>query len=124
MGRPPGQHKLRPMTHTAGAERRRNARVLGPFDGHRIGALRTPVRIFDLNEGGCFINTVHDQEPGTVIALEIDLPDQGTIAVKAEVLYNRADFGFAARFTDVADEDSARLSRALQQLRARVPQNS
>ena len=108
------------MTNPFGADRRRYSRVLGPFDGHRIGALRTPVRIFDLNEGGCFINGVHEQQPGTVIALQIDLPEEGMIRVKAEVLYNTPGFGFAARFTEITSEASDRLSRSLQQLRAQA----
>ena len=116
--------ELRSMTQPSGADRRRYSRVLGPFDGNRIGALKTPVRIFDLNEGGCFVNAVHEQALGTVITLEIDLPYEGRIKVKAEVLYNKPDFGFATRFIEMTDEASARLSRSLQQLRALAVQSS
>ena len=42
-----------------GIEKRRHVRVAGPFDGYRLGLLDTPVRIYDLSEGGCFITSPH-----------------------------------------------------------------
>ncbi len=45
----------------ANINRRRHVRIAGPFDGCRVGALDTPLSIFDLSRGGCFVNAMHDQ---------------------------------------------------------------
>jgi hypothetical protein len=104
--------------HVAGRpdERRRYARVAGPFDGRRVGALETPVLIYDLSEGGCFIIGFNDQEIGRQFDLKIDLPQDGWAIVKAETVYNRPGFGFAVRFIDVNEEPRARLARLVQRL--------
>jgi diguanylate cyclase (GGDEF)-like protein len=93
-----------------GDERRRHVRVAGPFDVRRIGALETPVLIYDLSEGGCFIIAFHDQEIGRQFLLEIDLPQDGRVTVQAETLYNRPGFGFAVRFLDVPEQTRARIA--------------
>jgi hypothetical protein len=101
--------------------RRRHKRVDGPFDGLRIGALETPVQLYDLSLGGCFINSMHQQQPGVKLLLKIDLPYEGWITVNAETLYRRGEFGFAVRFIDMSDEATARLNRALETLHERAP---
>jgi hypothetical protein len=103
---------------SAGADRsrRRHARVHGPFDGSRIGRLETPVRIYDLSQGGCFVNAMHQQRSETRMVLKIDLPAEGTISVKAEMVYVRPEFGFAVRFIEVDAETDARLRRAVEAL--------
>lgn len=98
--------------------RRQHERITGPFDGRRSGPLDTPVRIYDISEGGCFVNSSHEQKLGITIALEIDLPFEGTISVKAETLYKKPGFGYAVRFVEMSAEVSARLHSALDQLKA------
>jgi hypothetical protein len=98
---------------------RRHQRVVGPFDGRRLGLLEQPVQIYDLSEGGCFVNSMHEQEPGIRILLEIDLPSEGSIQIHALTLYQKPDFGFAVRFVGVSADAMDRLTRALDKLRAR-----
>jgi hypothetical protein len=102
-------------------DRRGHLRVAGPFDGVRIGALETPVRIYDLSEGGCFITSFHETEKGRQFTLKIDLPFEGWITVKAETLYGKPGYGFAVRFTQVAEEARTRLDRGLEKMRSRAP---
>ena len=102
-----------------GAERRRHDRVAGPFDGRRLGVLHTPVQIYDLSEGGCFINSLYEQRPGIAIELEIDLPDEGWIRVHCETLYTKPGFGYAVRFVDMAGDTLRRIEQGLQKIRAR-----
>lgn len=102
---------------TAAMNRRAHDRVPGPFEGRRIGALVTPVSIYDLSEGGCFINAMHVQKPGVVFTLEIDLPYVGSVTVKAETLYSKGEFGFAVRFIDLTPENTVRLQQALDEIR-------
>jgi hypothetical protein len=93
--------------------RRKHKRVHGPFDGIRVGALETPVQLYDLSRGGCFINSMHQQQPGIKLLLKLDLPQEGWIAVRAETLDRRGELGFAVQFVDVSQEAAARLDRAL-----------
>jgi hypothetical protein len=98
--------------------RRRHLRIPGPFDGMRVGFLPTPLQIFDLSLGGCFVNSLHDQQEGVVFNLRIDLPQEGWIALKAETLYRR-DGGYAVRFLGMTDVTRKRLERALENWRDR-----
>jgi hypothetical protein len=96
--------------------RRAHPRVAGPFDGRRVGALETPVQLFDLSLGGCFINSLHEQKIGITLVLKIELPGEGWITVKAQTLYRRDEFGFAVRFIEMSKDASVRLERALHAL--------
>ena len=100
------------------ADRRAHQRVPGPFDGRRIGALVTPVNIYDLSEGGCFIISMHEQRDGVVFTLEIDLPYVGCVTVKAESIYHKPEFGFAVRFVEINTLNRLRLQEGLEEIRA------
>jgi hypothetical protein len=94
--------------------RRVHTRVHGPFDGIRIGALETPVQLYDLSRGGCFINSMHQQQPGVKLVLKIDLPHERWITVNAETLPRSSEFGYAVRFVTMNAESIERLERFLQ----------
>lgn len=102
-------------------DRRLHDRVTGPFDGRRVNALETPVRIFDISEGGCFVNSLHDQQPDVHFVLQIELPYEGRITVIARTLYRKPGFGFAVRFVEVTDEGLGRLRRTVERLKGRLP---
>ena len=99
------------------ANRRQHERVTGPFDGKRISLLDTPVQIYDLSEGGCFVNSMQEQPPGREVELEIMLPSEGPIRVTGKTLYSRPGFGFAARFDTLDDDVMGKLVRELERLR-------
>ena len=99
------------------ANRRSHDRVDGPFDGHRVTALESPVRIGNLSEGGCFVNSMFEQVPGARLQLTIELPNGSSINLQGEALYYRPDFGFAVRFTEMTEETRARLQDALRKMR-------
>lgn len=94
-------------------DRRESDRIPGPFDAWRVGSLETRVRIYDLSLGGCFVHAMHEQEQGVIVMLKIELPEVGSIEMKAETLYRRPGFGFAVRFIDVTAEAAERLERGL-----------
>ncbi len=102
-------------------DRRQHDRVPGPFDGRRVGILTTPLRIYDLSEGGCFVNAMHEQKPGVAFTLEVEVPYAGWLTLKAETLYLKPEFGFAVRFLDVPDDVAERLHDALERLRSGAP---
>jgi hypothetical protein len=95
-------------------DRRDSERVPGPFDAWRVGILETPVRLFDISLGGCFVHAMHEQERGVVVMLKIQMPKEGWLELKAETLYRRPGFGFGVRFIDTPPETQARLARALE----------
>lgn len=97
-------------------DRRAHDRVAGPFDGRRVGPLDTPVRIYDLSKGGCFVHSMHEQTVGIRVTLKIDLPFEGWITSKAEVVYRKEGFGFAVRFLDMDKATTAQLSRSVDKL--------
>lgn len=97
--------------------RRSHDRVEGPFDGRRVAALETPIRIGNLSEGGCFVNSMFEQIRGARLVLTIDLPQEGSVTLHGESLYCRRDFGFAVRFTEMTEHSRARLEGALRTLR-------
>ena len=101
---------------TEGRDRRQDERIAGPFDGCRVGVLDTPLSIFDLSRGGCFVNSMHEQASGVRFTMKLQLPRVGVIALKAETLYLRSGFGFAVRFVDLDDETASLLDQALDQL--------
>ncbi len=103
--------------------RRKHRRVSGPFDGIRVGALETPVQLYDLSRGGCYINSAYQQRPGMKLRLKLDLPEEGWITIHAESLDRRNEYGFAVRFVDVNEEAAARLDRALLALDRRESQD-
>ena len=101
---------------SGGANRRQHVRVPGPFDGWRISVLQTPVQIYDLSPGGCFVNSLNEQRPGIRVVLEIELPGEGRIKVTGETLYAKPDFGYAVRFVDMPSDLAARIDAALRRL--------
>ena len=97
-------------------DRREHRRIPGPFDGVRLGFLETPLQIYDLSAGGCFINSLHEQQQGVTISLKIDIPDEGWFNFTAETLYRRPGYGYAVRFVDMNPTTRKRLERALERL--------
>jgi hypothetical protein len=94
-------------------DRRRHQRYAGPFEGVRVGVLETPLQIFDLSLGGCFVNSMHEQQEGVTFKVKIELPGEGWIPLRAETLYRRPG-GYAVKFIDVDEGTRARLRRGLE----------
>jgi hypothetical protein len=92
---------------------RRHMRVAGPFDGFRRGAIDTPVRIQDVSEGGCFVNSVHSNERDGEVTLAIHLSDENWITVKGEIVRSVAGFGFGVQFLELPDGPRAELAAVI-----------
>jgi len=97
----------------ATGDRRQHRRIPGPFEGVRLGFLETPLLIYDLGVGGCFINSLHEQDEGVVVTMKIHVRDEGWINLTAETLYRRPGYGYAVRFIDMDETTKTRLERAL-----------
>ena len=104
-----------------GIENRLDPRVPGPFEGHRVDLLTTPLRIHDLSRSGCLVQWYHEQTPGRRFTLEVNLPEVGWLRLEAEPVYNRSDYGFAVKFVDVPPETLVKLDRAIALLLSKGP---
>jgi hypothetical protein len=96
-----------------GPRRRRNPRVVGPFQARWCAAIKVPLVVHDLSVGGCMILSSNKTVPAKRMTLEIDLPSGECITVDAEPLYARANMGFAARFVDMPEATRLRLQHAI-----------
>ena len=94
--------------------RRRYERVTGPFDG----LLEDRVLVYDLNLGGCFVNSSRESPDGAVSILKINLPAEGWITVNAETLYS-LQHGFAVRFLDLDSDTASRIARTVEAFKNR-----
>jgi PilZ domain-containing protein len=103
-------------------DQRKHVRVAGPFDGLRIGLLETPVRIYDLSEGGCFVSSLYEGVTGESLVLKIQLPHEGWVKVEGEILYSRPEFGFAMRFANLTEHARASLAGVVQKLTRKASQ--
>ena len=113
----PARQPLTPGSEPASFEdRREHRRFTGPFDGCRVDLVETPVRIYDLSFGGCFISSTHQQKPGVALTLRFELHGAGTITVQAQTLPRQSDFGYAVRFTSIDPDDAMRFQLALKRL--------
>ena len=94
---------------------RRYIRVAGPFEGHHVGPPRTPVLVYDLNQGGGLVSFIQHQPNASLLELQIHLPNVGRITVHAEPVSSQP-FGVGVRFVDVDDDTTAKLARAVENL--------
>lgn len=107
---------IRNVSGGRGGDRRQDDRVRGPFEGFEIGPTETPVSIYDLSEGSCFIASVLETPPSH-LTLKVNLPHEGWISVKAETVRSGPGQGFTVRFIEISDDTRGRLERSLRQLR-------
>jgi CheY-like chemotaxis protein len=104
------------------SEQRRHVRIAGPFDGYRVGLIDSPVTIYDLSEGGCFVNWVTSApEVGRALILKIEIPEEGWVCLKSQVMYSKPAFGFAVSFVEVPHEAADRLRRGILRRRGLPP---
>ena len=88
-------------------------RARGPFDGYRVGAVDLPLRVRDLSVYGCLIELDHHVVIGRRSRLQIHLPSEGWIAVKADMLRVRGTSWLAATFVNLDQATWERLTRGI-----------
>jgi hypothetical protein len=101
------------LTGPASDERRRHVRVDGPFNGYRRGLLDMPIVIHNLSQGGCFVDSRLDVDPGHSLVLGLRTVDGELIDVAGEVVHNQPGIGFAVRFCDISDTVRDELARVV-----------
>ncbi len=96
------QSDMDPSTDVA--NKRSHKRVLGPFVGRRGTLLPVPIRIHDLSVGGALIECFHEEPIGRRITIELELPIEGWVTLKAEIVSVRPTYGYAVRWVDVSPD--------------------
>jgi hypothetical protein len=99
--------------------RRAHSRLNFPIDAKRLGLVETPLELYDISAGGCFINDFHNSPaPGKSFDIRIELPYEDPVRLRAVVVHDRPGFGYAVRFVDVPDETRQAIERSMRRVRA------
>lgn len=94
-------------------EERMEVSLEAVWDGHG----NRPVRITDLSEGGCFVDSMSDSYIGEQLSLRVKLPDGGWLELTGEVAHHQAPVGFGLRFSNLTDEQRERLRSFIDHLK-------
>ena len=70
---------------------------------------RPSARVTDLSEGGCYLDTVGEVQPGEIVAFRVLLPDGDWLYLEGEVRHLRLGVGFGVRFVDLNEEQHEKL---------------
>jgi TolB-like protein len=75
---------------------------------------RENATVTDLSRSGCFVLTGGKVEVKELVRLEIQLTDDQTVNLWAEVVDEASEIGFALKFNSSSSEDEAALARFLE----------
>ena len=101
----------------SGIDRRRNVRIVGPFEGVRPGLVDLTLQIYDLSLGGCFVNSFHDApRPGQTFTIHIELPTGDTLMAKGVAAFVRPGFGYGVKFCELSEDNRIRLENTIKML--------
>jgi hypothetical protein len=64
---------------------------------------RREVRISDVGQGGCYIETITPVQPGETVSFDIVLAEDERMNFSGEVAYIFPGNGFGVKFTDLTD---------------------
>ena len=68
--------------------------------------------VYDLNLGGCFVNSARESAEGVVAVLKINLLEEGWITVRAETLHSLGH-GYGVRFVELDADSAGRIERTV-----------
>ena len=104
-------------------ERRSARRVRVNLAARWQGALTSnnDATVTDVSRNGCFVLTGGDVELKELIWLEIDLPNNHTLGIWAEVVDEATEIGFAVKFNFSSEEDRDRLAAYIDELLRSTP---
>ena len=108
------QSDMKPSTDAD--NKRLHKRELGPFVGRRDALLPVPIRIHDLSAGGAFIECFHEESVGRRITIEVELPVEGWVTLKAEIVSVRPNYGYAVRWVDVSPDVQWRVELTIERI--------
>jgi hypothetical protein len=91
-------------------ERRIKPRVDTCLEARLEGAMnKNSVRIVDISEGGCYVDTMGESLVGELITVTIHTPNDEWISFKGEVAHCSPRLGFGVRFVELTDAQIEKL---------------
>jgi hypothetical protein len=84
-------------------ERRNEERFEVCLDAIWHGSGKSPARIIDLSEGGCFVDAIGESYIGEVLTFRAQLPDGTWLELSGEVAHQHQTVGFGLRFVNLTD---------------------
>jgi PilZ domain len=93
------------------ADRRAYPRTPGPFDGSYFGS--QTCRISNLSVIACYVECLAPMDKGVHVDVTIELPREGPVLLRGEIIYKEPGMGFALRFLDISPEVSRTLACAV-----------
>jgi hypothetical protein len=99
-----------------GDERRRMPRVSVLLEGEWEDGSSQRVRVGDISEGGCYIETLAIPAVGARPKVRLTLPGGAVLDVRGEVSYAVPGYGFGLKFLGLTDEQKELLRGVMQQL--------
>jgi hypothetical protein len=93
-------------------DRRTTPRAPGVLDGVWYGSGQR-CRITSLSVSGCYIESLTPPDKGARVRVRIELLQQGSVTIQAEVVYSEARMGFAVRFGGLSLETRKKLARTI-----------
>jgi len=94
--------------------RRQSPRIPGPFEARLSGGSAVAVRVRDLSTAGCFVEGDDDIPISDDMRLHIDLPGEGWISSRTEIVYRLGRQGVAMKFVEIDDATRARILREIE----------
>jgi hypothetical protein len=86
-------------------------------------AVNHNVRISDLSEGGCYVDTILEVNVGETLFLEVLMPDGEWFELRGVVAHHTLRLGFGVRFVNV-DEKQQRQIHSLLRIQNPIPTES
>ena len=97
--------------------RRASPRIPGPFEARLVGDRSVAVNVRDLGTAGCFLDTNEPVEPlSAQMKLHVELPWEGWITVRVEVVYRVGRQGVAMKFVGLDAATRGRILREIQRV--------
>jgi hypothetical protein len=79
------------------------------------------VRITNLSEGGCFLDTVGEVQQGEIVGFRLLMPDEDWLYLEGEVRHHVMGIGFGVQFNDLNEEQEAKVKQLIQIAKASGP---
>jgi hypothetical protein len=73
-------------------------------------------RVTDLSEGGCYMDTLGEAQPGEILSFKLHLPGGDSLELTGEVAHQTPPLGFGLRFINLPDEQIEKLRSLLSQI--------
>ena len=70
-------------------------------------------RVTNLSENGCYLSSVGDVRRGEIVGFRVMLPEGDWLYLEGEVRHHTPHTGFGVQFTDLNEEQTAKLAALL-----------